>query len=201
MKRRMIEASRIGKLLVTFSATAGLAACLIGVAARAQTAGRGAAPAPARGAATAAPAKPDATLVQLMRGVLYPASNVIFAAQGDITKFPTPDDPSSSVNPLTSTYGGWDAVQNASLALAEASRLILIPGRVCSNGRPVPVQRADFRKYAAGLRQAALRTYKTAQMKSSDAMVDAASDMSDACAACHDVYRDKPGGEKDRCLP
>jgi hypothetical protein len=32
-------------------------------------------------------------------------------------------------------------------------------------------------------------------------MVDAASDLSDACAACHMVYREKTGGDKDRCLP
>ena len=41
-----------------------------------------------------------------MRGILYPASNVIFAAQEDITKLPVAADPSVSPNPLTSTYGG-----------------------------------------------------------------------------------------------
>jgi hypothetical protein len=32
-------------------------------------------------------------------------------------------------------------------------------------------------------------------------MVDVAGTVSDACGACHDVYREKKGGVKDRCLP
>src|SRR6476646_6325985 len=78
--------------------------------------------APARAAAPAA--KPDANLLQVMRGVLYPASNVLFAAQDDLGKYTAPEDPSTSPNPITSTYGGWDAVENASLAIAEGTRLI-----------------------------------------------------------------------------
>src|SRR5215831_9541317 len=49
--------------------------------------------------------KPDANLLQLMRGILYPASNVIFAAQEDLSKQPKPADEATSPNPLTSTYG------------------------------------------------------------------------------------------------
>ena len=41
--------------------------------------------APAR---AAVPAKLDANMLQLMRGVLYPASNVLFAAQDDLSKQP-----------------------------------------------------------------------------------------------------------------
>ena len=33
------------------------------------------------------------------------------------------------------------------------------------------------------------------------AMVDVSGNVSDACASCHNVYREKKGGEKDRCLP
>src|ERR1043165_4488082 len=75
------------------------------------------APAPARGAE---PAKLDANMLQLMRGILYPASNVLFAAQDDLSKQPKPADAATSPNPLTSTYGGWTAVENAGLAIAEA---------------------------------------------------------------------------------
>ena len=164
-----------------------------------------AAQAPARGSAppAAAPAasKPDANLLQLMRGILYPASNVIFAAQEDLSKQPKPADEATSPNPLTSTYGGWTAVENAGLAIAEASRLIVIPGRVCSNGKLAPVQRADWIKYTAGLRKAGLDAYAAAKKKDKDAIVDVAGTVSDACQACHDVYREKKGGEKDRCLP
>lgn len=145
--------------------------------------------------------RPDATMLQLMRGILYPASNVLFAAQEDLSKQPVPADASTSPNPLTTTYGGWQAVENAGLALAEASRLISIPGRLCSNGKIAPVQRADWVKFTAGLRKAGLDAYAAARKKDTDAMVEVSGTVSDACSACHDVYREKKGGEKDRCLP
>jgi len=146
-------------------------------------------------------AKLDANLLQLMRGTLYPASNVLFAAQEDPGKQPAAADASTSPNPLTSTYGGWQAVENAGLAIAETASLVAVPGRMCSSGRPAPVQRADWQKYVQGLRDAGMMAYKAAQSKKQDAMVDAAGAVSDACSACHDVYREKKGGEKDRCLP
>src|SRR5262245_19044720 len=80
-------------------------------------------------------------LNRLMRGVLYPAANVVFFAQaenpGDV-KPNTGQDPSMATDPLASTFGGWQAVENAALALAESTNLLLIPGRVCANGAPVP---------------------------------------------------------------
>src|SRR5215471_18070178 len=60
----------------------------------------------------------EANLLQLMRGVLYPASNVIFAAQSDNPADVKPaKDPATATDPLASTYGGWQAVENAALAL------------------------------------------------------------------------------------
>ena len=155
--------------------------------------------APAR--ATTPARKVDANLLQLMRGIIYPSSNVVFAAQGDLTKFPPAQDPATSPNLLTSSYGGWQAVENAGLALAESANLLLLPGRVCANGKPVPVRRADWVKYVDGLRQAGMAAYKAAQSKNQDAMLDASGTVTDACSACHEVYREKKGGLKDRCLP
>src|SRR5437868_6378129 len=58
-------------------------------------------------------------LNQLMRGVLYPAANVVFSAQIDNPadlKFVPGKDPSMATDPLVSTFGGWQAVENAALA-------------------------------------------------------------------------------------
>src|SRR3982751_825686 len=69
----------------------------------------------------------DADLNQLMRGVLYPAANVVFSAQADNpgeVKFVPGHDPNMSTDPLTSSFGGWMAVENASLALAESAHLL-----------------------------------------------------------------------------
>src|SRR5215510_12561269 len=72
---------------------------------------------------------PPADLNQLMRGVLYPAANVVFFAQADNPaeiKFVPGHDPNMSTDPLTSTFGGWAAVENAALALAESATLLEI---------------------------------------------------------------------------
>lgn len=155
----------------------------------------------ARGAAPASSARVESNLAQLMRGIVFPSSNVVFAAQNDLNEFKPAADPSVSPNLLTSTYGGWQAVESAALALSESANLIVLPGRVCSNGKPVPVQRADWQKYANGLRDAGRAAYKAAQSKNQDNMVDAAGTVAEACMACHDVYRDKPGGNQNRCTP
>lgn len=149
---------------------------------------------------TAAARTPDATLLQVMRGIVYPSSNVVFAAQNDITTLPKSANPPVEPNLLTSTYGGWMAVENASLALAESARLLMVAGRKCSNGKPAPVQRADWIKFSNGLRQAGLASYKAAQSKNTDAMVAASGDVADACQACHEVYREKPSAA-NRCTP
>src|SRR5712691_6742829 len=84
----------------------------------------------------------DSNLNQLMRGTLYPAANVVFSAQNDNpadVKRPPGQDPSMATDPLASTFGGWQAVENAALALAESANLLLVPGRVCSNGAPAPI--------------------------------------------------------------
>src|SRR6476660_7934243 len=79
----------------------------------------------------------QSNLNQLMRGVLYPAANVVFSAQTDdpaTIKRPPGVDPSLATDPLVSTFGGWQAVENAALALTDSANLLLIPGRQCANG-------------------------------------------------------------------
>jgi hypothetical protein len=139
--------------------------------------------------------KPEviADLRQLMRGILFPSSNVIFAAQDDDpAKVPPAKDPALSTNPLASTYGGWMAVENSALALSEAANLLILPGRKCANGLPVPINNADWPKFVQGLREASLATYKAAQSKNQDNILTAAGDLTTACSNCHDKYREKP---------
>jgi len=150
-------------------------------------------------AAAGAAARNPATLAQLMKGILYPNANVIFFAQGDNpADVPPAKDPATAVNPLASSYGKWEAVENSSLALVEAANLLTIPGRKCSNGRAVPIANADWPKLVQGLRDAGMTAYKAAQSKNQDKILDAADVMTTACANCHDKYREKPT-PADRC--
>jgi hypothetical protein len=139
-------------------------------------------------------------LAQVMRGILYPASNVIFFAQSvDPTTVKTEGDASTSPNPLSSSYGGWEAVSNAGIALSEAANLLIIPGRMCMNGKPAPIQNADWQMWVQGLRDAGMVAYKAGQAKSMDEVLNAADVMSTACQNCHDKYRDVAGGIPARC--
>ena len=142
-------------------------------------------------------------LLQVMRGVLFPASNVLFAAQDDPATMKEADDPSTSPNPLTSVYGQWQAVENAGIALAESANLLTIPGRNCSNGRPAPVGNPDWQKFVQGLRDAGMEVLKAGQARNVDQVVSAADTLTTACGNCHDVYREKTpaqGGPANRCV-
>jgi cytochrome c556 len=157
----------------------------------AKTAKAGPAKASAKAAAPAS--RNPATLAQIMKGILFPSSNVVFFAQGDNPNdVPQAKDPALAVNPLASSYGKWEAVENAGLAIVEAANLLTVHGRKCSNGLPVPVTNADWPKLVQGLRDAGIAAYKAAQTKNQDKILDAADVMTTACANCHDKYREKP---------
>jgi cytochrome c553 len=140
-----------------------------------------------------------ADLRQLMRGTLFPASNIVFAAQDqNPADVPPAKDPATAVNLLASAYGKWEAIENSALALSEVANLLMLPGRKCANGRAVPINNPDWPKFVQGLRDAGIVVYKAAQTKNQDKIVDAADVMTTACANCHDKYREKPN-LADRC--
>jgi cytochrome c553 len=134
-----------------------------------------------------------------MRGIPFPASNLIFdTQQTDPGKAKEAAGPGAT-GAFSGVYGGWQAVENAALTLSETANLIMIPGRLCENGRPVPLDQEAFRKAAQGMIDAGQAALKAAQSKNMDAMVDVSGTVADACAACHEKYRDKPDN-KDRCM-
>jgi hypothetical protein len=162
----------------------------------AQAPTRSMAPPPIKGALNP---QVHATLAQLMKGILFPSSNVFFAAQSENpADVPPAKDPSMATNPLASSYGKWEAVENSSLAIAEAANLLIIPGRKCSNGLTVPTRNADWPKLVQGLRDAGMAGYKAAQTKNQDKILEAADTMTTACSNCHEKYREKPN-VSDRC--
>jgi len=176
----------------------GVSVALLFSVATAAAQGPGAKPA----AQTPAASPPVGNLLQVMRGMLFHSSNLIFATQGT-----DPADPKAPLLASSGTYArvynGWQVVENAAVALAESADLLLKPGRLCGNGRPVPLDRADYRKFVQGLREAGQVALKAAQSKNMDTMLEAAGTVSEACENCHNVYRDNsdPPDPKRRCIP
>ena len=149
--------------------------------------------------------KPTGTLAQVMRGIYFPNSNLIFDVQQNDPAAPkkTPAAGAGSATAAYSgAYSGWEVVESAAVALADGVDLVLMPGRLCQNGKPVPVQRADFQKFARDMRASAVAVLQAARTKSQEKVSDATNNLADACANCHEVYRDKgPADSPARCTP
>ena len=176
-----------------------LAPACIGFAFAQAPAGRASTPPGAgRGGAAVQP-RVYANMLQLMRGTLYPQSNVIFTAQvQDPASFKPATHESTSSDPFTSAYGGWQAVENSGMAMAETANLLLVP-RQCSNGKPAPINNADWKMWVEELREAAVGVYKAGQAKNDDVVLEAADKLATACLHCHAKYRNVPGGNVNRC--
>lgn len=156
------------------------------------------------GAAANVESAPPMTVNQLMHAILFPLGNAVFLAQSeDPDALPRDPQPSSSPNPLTGLYGGWQAVENSALALAESADLLLIEGRMCSNGEVVNVDDPDWIRFVDDYRAKSLAAYEAALTKNQDAMVDASGSLSESCLACHRAYRREPtpGDKTQRCMP
>ena len=132
---------------------------------------------PAPTTATFTP-QPYANLAQVMRGIPFTFSNIVFDAQAKDPGAPrTPAEVTvGATETFKNVYGGWQEVENSALALAEASNLLMIPGRFCENGKPVPVQDETYRKAAEGLAAAGRAAFTAAQSKNMDAMLEVSAD-------------------------
>jgi mono/diheme cytochrome c family protein len=165
-----------------------------------------ASPAPRAAAAGPTPAFPTTgSLNQVMRGILFPSSNVLFDVQtrdpgagskGGIAR----GDAATTSTRYGDVYSPWQVVDAAAISIAEVGPLLMAPGRRCENGRPVPVDRADWQKYVQGLVDAGRQAYRASQSRSQEAVSVVTNVVSDACANCHRVYRDVPSAAM-RCTP
>jgi hypothetical protein len=142
---------------------------------------------------------PTGNLAQLMRGVFFHNSNLIFTIQEMEAKDLPPKPPDSRPDGLTTfdwglmIYTGWRAVEQSATALADASALMMLPGLRCENGRAAPVTEPDWIRYTDRMVSVARRTYRLAQTKNKDAIAEFTLDLSNACNACHLTYRDVGG--------
>jgi S-disulfanyl-L-cysteine oxidoreductase SoxD len=151
---------------------------------------------------------PAGNLAQVMRGIFFPNSNIIFTVQthDPAEKQATPEGvvAAGGFNWTmwgSSIYPGWELVDYASVALAEAAPLMLTPGRRCENGRPVPVTDPEWIKFTQEMADAGRAAYKASQTRNQETVSDISGLIADTCLHCHQVYRDKPGRGRDPLDP
>jgi mono/diheme cytochrome c family protein len=147
---------------------------------------------------------PTGTLNQLMRGIFFHNANLIFAVQEvdpkDLPGLPSSDKPGGITifDQGLMTYTGWQAVENAATALADASTLLMQPGLRCENGRPAPITEPDWIRFTDRTLAGARRMYRLAQMRNNEAISEFTLELSNSCNACHLVYRDVGGRGRGR---
>jgi mono/diheme cytochrome c family protein len=158
-------------------------------------------PEPNRNANAATPRSyaPSGNLAQVMRGILFPSSNLIFNVQGHDpgVKLPPPPDDTDTIAAFnwavwgSGIYSGWELVDYAAIALAESAPLLLTPGRRCENGKPVPINDPEWIKFTDELVEAGRAAYKASQTRDAEKVADVTDKVADSCANCHQLYRDK----------
>jgi S-disulfanyl-L-cysteine oxidoreductase SoxD len=175
-------------------------------------------PAAAQAAGTVKAYPPLGNMAQLMRGVFFPNSNLLFTVQtrdpAAPQPKPTPEQQQQGFSVFDwgqGIYGGWETIDNAAIAIADAGPLMLIPGIRCENGRLAPVNEPEWIKYTEDMMAVARRMYKLSQARNQEAVSEATGDLSDSCAACHGAYREvrtrgraldptDPSNKASRCL-
>ena len=151
------------------------------------------------GSAPSSPYRATGTINQLMRGIFFHNSNLIFSIQEVEPSALPPPPPASRPDGLTMfdwgllVYTGWSAVENSATAIADASTLLLQPGLRCENGRAAPISEPDWIRFTDEMISVAKRTYRLAQTKDKEAVSSYTLDLSNACNACHRTYRDVGG--------
>jgi hypothetical protein len=134
----------------------------------------GSTPGEGMGGATLADFRPSLDLKEFMNHVMDYNAFEVWHRQGWIIGdtvqelFPTDDD-------------GWIAAENAARTLAEASNLLLLPGRPQDDDRAW----VDF---AHQLNDAAMKAGDMAEKRDKDAFFSAGTDMYRACHGCHVRY-------------
>ena len=149
---------------------------------------------------------PDANLAQLMRAVLFPNSNIIFNVQSQDPAAPKPayvpeQGGFSWVDWGAGIYTGWEVVENAGIALEEVTDLVIKPGRVCTNGNPVPLEQPDFVVGIQRLRDVARAVQAAAREENQERVIELTTQLAEACYGCHQVHRIAPPGGDNRCVP
>ncbi len=158
---------------------------------------------------------PAGNLSQLMRGIMFPNSNIIFTVQThDPAEKKKAGDAANTNGGFnwsmwgSDLYSGWEIVDYASIALAESAPLMLTPGRRCENGKLVPVNDPDWIRFTKEMAEVGRAAYRASQTRSQEKVSDISGDVADACMHCHQVFRDKirrgrsaadPSGKELRC--
>ena len=117
---------------------------------------------------------PVATVKQLMKGIVGPASNTVFNAVSTTVT----EKGVEEVAPHTDEE--WETVGNSAVALAEAGNLMMMEGRAIDKG--------DWIKMSQAMIDAGKQTLKAVEAKDADGVLAAGEPLNISCDGCHQRY-------------
>ena len=122
----------------------------------------------------AVPYKTELTTQQLMKYVLDPSADIVWAASGYVV------DEKGETDLSPKTPEGWTIVENNAAIVAETANALMLPGRA----PPDP----EWLAFSTRLHDAALATMKAAHAQDRAGVLRTGGDLYDACTACHTRY-------------
>jgi hypothetical protein len=134
----------------------------------------------ARTARHAAPANapvttPVASIRQIMKGIVGPASTVVYNAVGSTITAAGIDERAPK------TDEEWETVGNSAAALIEAGNLLLMGNRVLDNG--------DWVKLTNDMINGGKEALKAVEAKNPEGVMASGEPINTSCDACHERYR------------
>ncbi|MEM1248947.1 MAG: hypothetical protein AAGA81_01490 [Acidobacteriota bacterium] len=127
-------------------------------------------------------------LAEIMKAFIYPASNLMFEVQRyDPGETPEAGSDAAESPLFKGTYGGWQAVEQAGVALVEIESVALRP-RLCENGLDAPVDREDYREMSREMTEAARSILEAARARDREAVIERTDRLVVSCENCHLEY-------------
>jgi hypothetical protein len=126
-------------------------------------------------AETTVTATPVATVEQIMKGIVGPAANVVFAAVGSVSTAQGIEERAPR------TADEWEVVGNNAAALVESGNLLLMPGRAVDQGEWIGLSRA--------MMQAAQTALKAVDARNPEGILESGDAINTTCDSCHERYR------------
>ena len=125
--------------------------------------------------APAAPAPPPvATVLQVMQGIVAPASNVIYRSVSTVITA------AGTVETAPKTDEDWEIVASSAAALAEGGALLLSGNRARDT--------ADWRRLSQAMIDSAMTALKAAKARDTEGILAAGEVLNASCDNCHQRY-------------
>lgn len=118
---------------------------------------------------------PSATIRQIMRGIVVPASTTVYGAVATTVSAKGVEETAPQ------TPEEWFAVGSNAAALIEAGKLLLTEGRAKDTG--------EWVTQAHAMMDGAAQALKATEAKDADALLAAGEVLNNACDACHQKYQ------------